>query len=72
MKRLIGALSVSVASVVLFAGCVPITYTRSVTVTKDGSGAITSIVEHEAITEPHSETPKIKEVQGSTTFKHLK
>jgi len=71
MKRKIGVLIVGVASVVLFAGCVPITYTRSVTVHKDANGVITGTDEFEAITEPHSEMPKIKEVQGSASFKHL-
>ena len=72
MKRLIGSI-IGVASVVLFTGCVPITYTRSISVTKDANGVITGTVEHEAITEPHSESPKIKEVQvGATPFKYLK
>jgi hypothetical protein len=51
-------------------GCVPITYTKSVTVHKDPNGKITEIIEYEGITEPHSETKKIQEV-GSTTYQYL-
>ena len=73
MKRLIGGSIIGVASVVLFTGCVPISYTKSVTVHKDANGVITSIDEYEGITEAHSESTKIKEVQvGATPFKHLK
>ena len=54
----------------LFAGCVPITYTKSVTVHKDPNGKITEIIEYEGITEPHNEMKKIQE-SGSTSFEHL-
>jgi hypothetical protein len=54
----------------LFTGCVPITYTKSVTVHKDASGKVTEIIEYEGITEAHSEMKKIQEV-GSGSFDHL-
>lgn len=72
MKRVIGTLIISVASVGLFSGCVPITYTKTVQVHKDGSGAITEVVETESITEPHSQTKKIEDVDQKMQFKYLK
>lgn len=72
MKRLIAALTIGVASVVLFSGCVPITYTKTVTVHKDASGAITGTTETESITEPHSEMKKIEAVDQKLPFKYLK
>lgn len=58
-------------SVILMTGCVPVTYTKSVTVHKDANGKITEIEEYESITEPHSEMKKIKEIEA-TPFEHLK
>ena len=72
MKRLIAVLTIGVASVALFSGCVPITYTKSVTVHKDAQGAITGTTEYEGITEPHSDTKKIEDVANKMTFKYLK
>ena len=73
MKGLIGTLSVGVALVVLFSGCVPMTYSRSITVHKDAKGNIEWTEEHEGFVEQHSEGQKIKEVQvGATPFKYLK
>jgi hypothetical protein len=73
MKKLTGALVLATISVLLFAGCVPITYTRSITVHKDANGNITGTDEHEAITEAHQEGAKMKEFKsGETTFKYLK
>jgi hypothetical protein len=72
MKRLMGVLIIGVASVVLFGGCVPITYTKSVTVQKDAQGAIIGTTEYESITEPHSEMKKIEAVDQKMPFKYLK
>jgi hypothetical protein len=72
MKRLTGTLIIGVASVVLFSGCVPITYTKSVTVQKDAQGNITGTTEYESITEPHSEMKKIEAVDQKMPFQHLK
>lgn len=71
MKKQIVLSLVAVLSIVVFSGCVPITYHKSVTVTKDGNGKITSIVETEEITEPHSEVKRIKTVDP-TAFQNLK
>jgi hypothetical protein len=71
MKRLIASLIVSVAAVVLFSACVPVTYSRSIIVHKDANGVVAWTEEHESITEPHSESAKIKAVDQST-FKYLK
>jgi hypothetical protein len=70
MKKLTGILIVGVASVALFSGCVPITYTKSVQVHKDAQGNITGTTITESITEPHQETKKIQEVP-STPFEYL-
>ncbi len=72
MKRLIGTLALGVMSVVLFSGCVPITYTKSVTVQKNAKGEITGITEFESITEPHSETKKLEAVDKKMPFEYLK
>jgi len=73
MKKAVAILTLATAAAVLSTGCVPITYTRSVAVHKDANGNIKEIVEYEGITEPHSESPKIKEAWvGATPFKHLK
>jgi hypothetical protein len=58
------------ASVLALTGCVPITYTKSVTVHKDANGKVTEIIEYEGITEPHSEMKKIQEA-GSSSFEYL-
>ena len=72
MKKLTAALIIGVASVVLFSGCVPITYTKTVTVHNDAQGVITGSTELESITEPHSEMKKIEAVDQKMPFKHLK
>ena len=54
----------------LFTGCVPITYTKSVTVHKDPAGKVTEIIEYEGITEGHSEMKKLQEA-GSGSFEYL-
>lgn len=70
MKKLTTVLALSSA---LFIGCVPIQYTRSVTVHKDANGNITGTDETERFTEPHNEMPKISEVHtGQQPFKYLK
>jgi hypothetical protein len=73
MKKLTGALALTIAAAALLTGCVPITYTRSVTVQKDAAGNITGRTETETISEAHSEGPKVKELQGpQTPFQYLK
>jgi len=72
MKRLIGTLTIGVASIVFFSGCVPITYTKTVTVQKDAHGAIIGTTETESITEPHSEMKKIQPVEQKIQFENLK
>ena len=49
----------------LFSGCTSVTYTKSVSVKKDGTGKVVEVVDFESITEPHAESGKI-------TFEHLK
>ena len=61
-----------VASLTVLTGCVPITYTKSVTVQKDAKGNVISITEYEGITEPHSETPRIQAVGKAMPLNHLK
>lgn len=71
MQKVAGGLAL--VSAVWFTGCVPMTYTRSITVHKDASGNITGTEEYEGFTEAHSEGQKIKEVSGGKTpFKYLK
>jgi hypothetical protein len=73
MKKTITAIALAITGAALFTGCVPIHYTRSITVHKDASGNITGTDEYEGFTEAHSEGKKIKEVQvGETPFKYLK
>jgi hypothetical protein len=72
MKKLTGILIVGVASVVLFSGCVPITYTKTVTVTKDGQGNITGTVVTESITEPHQEMKRIQPVNENIQLENMK
>lgn len=63
----------ALVSAVLFTGCVPMTYSRSITVHKDASGNITGTDEYEGFTEAHSEGQKITEVSvGKNSFKYLK
>jgi hypothetical protein len=68
MKKLIAV--AMMASVLAMTGCVPITYTKSVTVHKDASGKVTETVEYESITEPHQEMKKIQSVE-SLSFENL-
>jgi PBP1b-binding outer membrane lipoprotein LpoB len=72
MKKLTGILIVGVASVVLFSGCVPITYTKTVTVTKDAQGNITGTVVTESITEPHQEMKRIQPVSENIQLDNIK
>ena len=73
MRKLTGAFALTLATAVLLGGCVPIQYTRSITVSKDANGNITGTVETETISEPHQETAKVKELQNSNSpFKYLK
>ena len=51
----------AVALTGLFVGCVPQTYTKTVTTTLDASGKVTGTVIKETISEPHSATPRIQE-----------
>jgi hypothetical protein len=60
------------AGVVVFTACVPMTYTKSVTVHKDANGNIIGIDEVEAISEQHSEGAKIKPIDVTMQFQHLK
>ncbi|HEX4265775.1 MAG TPA: hypothetical protein VH597_15685 [Verrucomicrobiae bacterium] len=71
IKKPIAALTLATLALLL-AGCVPINYTRSVTVHKDAAGNITGTDEVETITEAHQEGPKIQEVKGEKTFHYLK
>ena len=61
-----------IATVALLDGCVPVHYTRSITVHKDAAGNITGTEEYEGITDSHQEGAKVTEVQGPVTFKYLK
>ena len=72
MKKLTGSLIVGTAAVVLFSGCVPITYTKEVRVSRDANGNITGTETIERITEPHQEMPKIAPVNKSLTLDDLK
>lgn len=71
MKKMLASMVLGLFATVLLSGCVPIMYTKSITVHKDGTGKITEIVEQETISEPHSEMPKVKELR-STQFENLK
>jgi hypothetical protein len=53
-------------------GCVPVTYSKNITVRKDANGKITETVEFEGITEPHSEGARIKSTAGDVPFQYLK
>jgi hypothetical protein len=72
MKKLTGTLIVGIASAVLFSGCVPITYTKTVIIKKDAQGNITGTEQIESITEPHSEMKKIQPVNGDIHLDNLK
>ena len=73
MKKLATAFVLATASVALFTGCVPVNYTRGITVHKDASGNITGTDEFESVTEAHQEGQKLKEFNnGQTTLKYLK
>lgn len=72
MKRMIAVLTIGVASVALFSGCVASTYTKSVTVHKDAQGVITGTTEVEQITEAHQESKAIQGVDQKSPFKYLK
>jgi PBP1b-binding outer membrane lipoprotein LpoB len=72
MKKLTGIMIAGVATAVLFSGCVPITYTKTVTVQKDAQGRIIGTTEIESITEPHSEMKKIEPVNQAIVFQNLK
>ena len=61
-----------IASLSVLTGCVPITYTKSVTVQKDAKGNVISITEYESITEPHSELKRIQAVDSKMPFTNLK
>ena len=70
--RKIAGYSLMIASVALLVGCVPITYTKTVTTQQDGSGKVTGMTIVETITEPHSETPRIKSPEaGSVSLKNI-
>ena len=61
-----------ITSVALLVGCVPITYTKTVTTHQDGSGKVTGVTIVETITEPHSETARIKAPEsGSVLLKNI-
>jgi hypothetical protein len=72
MKRLVGVFVLSCASAMLLGGCVPINYSRSVTVHKDANGVVQWTEERETITEAHQESPKTAELKDSSSFKYLK
>jgi hypothetical protein len=57
--------------VLLFTGCVPVTYTKTVTVQKNAAGQVVGSTETESVTEPHSEIKHIQEIHD-TTFENLK
>ena len=63
-KLMLCAWAVAVAG--LFTGCVPQTYTKTVTTTLDASGKPTGTVISETITEPHNATPRIQEPPSSS------
>jgi len=71
MKKTLVAL-LGMLTLVWFTGCVPVTYTKTVIVHKDASGAVTGTDEIESITEPHSETPRITAKPNPMNFDHLK
>jgi hypothetical protein len=61
------------ASTVLFAGCTPAHYSRSIAVHKDANGVITGTTETETYSEQHSEMAKIKGFENTnSTFRYLK
>ena len=64
MKILFSSL-IAAGVCLLFSGCTSVTYTKSVSVKKDGAGKVLEVVDFESITEPHAETGKIN-------FEHLK
>ena len=72
MMRLTGVLVMAFAASILLSGCVPVTYTKSITVHKDGAGKITGTDEYESITEPHSEGTRIKSASPDIPFQYLK
>lgn len=61
----------AIAVVGLFTGCVPITYTKSVTTHLDASGHVTGTDIVEIITEPHQETPRIQTPAAGITLSHI-
>src|SRR5262249_23673895 len=61
---LVGALALT--------GCVPVMYTKSVTVRRDADGKVMYTEETEVISEPHSQTPRIQDLKGKSSFEHLK
>jgi hypothetical protein len=72
MKRQIGVFILAAASLAILSGCVPVTYTKTVIVHKNPAGQVTEIEEIESVTEPHSETKRIKAQPDPMTFQHLK
>jgi hypothetical protein len=72
MKPKVGAVILAAASFALLNGCVPVTYTKTVSVHRNSAGQITETVVTESITEPHSETKRIEAKPDKMTFDHLK
>ena len=55
----------------LLAGCVPISYQKTVTTHLDANGNVTGTDIVETVTEPHSETPRIATPAPGITLKHI-
>ena len=71
MKKSVALFALTVVSTGLLVGCVPMTYTKSVTVQKDANGKITGSTETETLSEAHSETPRIS-TASPMQYEHLK
>ena len=72
MKRAIGLIVVAMGALGLLSGCVQMGYTKTVTVYKNPRGEVTSIVETESITEPHSEMTHFESAPGKIPFENMK
>ena len=71
MKKAVICLSM-VSLAMLFIGCVPITYRKTVTTHLDANGKVIDTTITETITEPHSEPARIASpAAGSINLSHI-
>lgn len=62
----------AIATIGFLAGCVPQTYTKTVTTTLDASGKVTGTVIEEKIVEPNEGSPRIKiPASGSVSLNNI-